>query len=185
MAASRNFSPEELEFFHNDYLNPLILNALNNSKPLIISDHKNNQILLQLSKKEIHIKSMALIPLLATNRAIGLIYMDNRLLKEIFSRQNMTIMSAIATQLSLAFKTSMLSKQLESFKSSFQEISSYSMPNEGIVSTFPQIIGKSKAINDVLYNAKKVAATNATVLIYGETGVGKELIAHILHFLHG
>ena len=45
------------------------------------------------------------------------------------------------------------------------------------------IIGKSKAIHDVLELVKKVANTQATVLITGESGTGKELIALALHAL--
>jgi sigma54-dependent transcription regulator len=46
---------------------------------------------------------------------------------------------------------------------------------------FDNIIGKSKAIRDVLEMVKKVANTTATVLITGDSGMGKELIALALH----
>lgn len=46
---------------------------------------------------------------------------------------------------------------------------------------FSVIIGKSKALRDVLEVVKKVAPTQATVLITGESGTGKELIAHAIH----
>jgi transcriptional regulator with PAS, ATPase and Fis domain len=48
---------------------------------------------------------------------------------------------------------------------------------------FENIIGKSKAIRDVLEMVKKVALTQATVLITGDSGTGKELIALALHAL--
>ena len=46
---------------------------------------------------------------------------------------------------------------------------------------FGKIIGKSKALKDLLEVVKKVAPTQATVLITGESGSGKELIAHAIH----
>jgi formate hydrogenlyase transcriptional activator len=46
---------------------------------------------------------------------------------------------------------------------------------------FEQIVGKSAALRAVLEQAKRVAATDSTVLIQGETGTGKELIAHTIH----
>ena len=49
---------------------------------------------------------------------------------------------------------------------------------------FENIIGKSKAIQDVLEMVKKVAPTIATVLITGDSGTGKELIALAIH-AHG
>jgi two-component system NtrC family response regulator len=47
---------------------------------------------------------------------------------------------------------------------------------------FGNIIGKSKAIHDVFETIKKVAPSNATVLIEGESGTGKELVAKSIHF---
>ena len=46
---------------------------------------------------------------------------------------------------------------------------------------FEQIIGKSPALKAVLEQVERVAPTNSTVLIQGETGTGKELIAHAVH----
>jgi formate hydrogenlyase transcriptional activator len=49
------------------------------------------------------------------------------------------------------------------------------------VRRFQQIVGNSPALRVVLEQAERVAATDATVLIQGETGTGKELIAHAIH----
>lgn len=47
--------------------------------------------------------------------------------------------------------------------------------------TFGEIVGQSSAIKSVLFRANQVAATDATVLIDGETGTGKELVARAIH----
>src|SRR6202451_3093047 len=47
--------------------------------------------------------------------------------------------------------------------------------------TFERIIGNSAALESVLEQVEQVAPTNSTVLIEGETGTGKELIAHAIH----
>ncbi|HSE30865.1 MAG TPA: sigma 54-interacting transcriptional regulator [Pyrinomonadaceae bacterium] len=52
-----------------------------------------------------------------------------------------------------------------------------------VASNFDEIIGRSKALEKVLTQAEQVAATNTTVLILGETGTGKELLAHAIHKL--
>src|SRR5580692_99171 len=48
---------------------------------------------------------------------------------------------------------------------------------------FEQIIGNSPALESVLEQVERVAPTDSTVLIQGETGTGKELIAHAIHNL--
>jgi transcriptional regulator with GAF, ATPase, and Fis domain len=48
-------------------------------------------------------------------------------------------------------------------------------------SMFDEIVGSSKATRQVLHDVDKVAPSDSTVLILGETGTGKELIAHALH----
>jgi formate hydrogenlyase transcriptional activator len=53
----------------------------------------------------------------------------------------------------------------------------------GSESHFNEIVGKSEALRRVLGEIETVASTDSTVLIYGETGTGKELIAHAVHNL--
>ena len=47
--------------------------------------------------------------------------------------------------------------------------------------TFERIIGNSTALESVLDQVEQVAPTDSTVIIEGETGTGKELIAHAIH----
>ena len=51
--------------------------------------------------------------------------------------------------------------------------------------TFDNIVGKSPALSDVIRQARKVAATDVTVLINGETGTGKEVFAQAIHSASG
>ena len=48
---------------------------------------------------------------------------------------------------------------------------------------FEEIVGRSAALRNVLQEIETVAPTDSTVLIYGETGTGKELIARAIHDL--
>lgn len=50
---------------------------------------------------------------------------------------------------------------------------------------FNEIVGDSKALKSLLFSIQQVAPTDATVLILGETGTGKELVAHAIHSCSG
>jgi transcriptional regulator with GAF, ATPase, and Fis domain len=52
---------------------------------------------------------------------------------------------------------------------------------ESTVNSFPGIVGRSAALRDVLQQVERVAPTDSTVLLLGETGTGKELIARAIH----
>ena len=56
---------------------------------------------------------------------------------------------------------------------------------DGDSGSFPEVIGKSPSIGLVLETVRKIAPSDATVLIYGETGVGKELVAKNIHLASG
>src|SRR5258708_19383889 len=67
-------------------------------------------------------------------------------------------------------------------------VANHAGTNEGIyeqeestVNSFPGIVGRSAAWRDVLQQVERVAPTDSTVLLLGETGTGKELIARAIH----
>ncbi|HQD36938.1 MAG TPA: sigma-54 dependent transcriptional regulator [Thermodesulfovibrio thiophilus] len=67
-----------------------------------------------------------------------------------------------------------------------EAINKYSLYSQDVLSTqlqhnFPEIIGKSKAMEEIFYIMDMVSETNANVLITGETGTGKELVARAIH----
>jgi formate hydrogenlyase transcriptional activator len=71
--------------------------------------------------------------------------------------------------------------QVETLKERLQNENKYLQQEISEQSNHREIIGSSAAITDVLRQVDRVAATDTTVLIHGETGTGKELIARALH----
>ncbi len=70
---------------------------------------------------------------------------------------------------------------VEQLKTRFQAENIYLQEEIKIEHNFDQIIGRSKKLKDVLRQVEQVASSNATVLVLGETGTGKELIARAIH----
>ena len=184
MAATRNFNPEELKQFPIPTLRKLMVKTIKAKEPLIVADLRKNSEILQTAITDFPIRSLALIPLLAQSRVFGLIYMDNRLLNQIFSQQDLIILTAIGSQISLALKTAGLLREVKNnINDSTYDEESLSLDQREQRIIFPQMIAKSEAMKNVLSKVQKVSKTDATVLILGETGVGKELIAQLIHQL--
>ncbi|MBI5057853.1 MAG: sigma 54-interacting transcriptional regulator [Nitrospirae bacterium] len=73
--------------------------------------------------------------------------------------------------------------EIRRLKEELQEENLYLQEEIGLIHTHKDIVGNSEAIRAALHQIEQVAGTNSTVLVYGETGTGKELIAHSIHNL--
>lgn len=74
-------------------------------------------------------------------------------------------------------------QEIEQLKQQFERENLYLRTEATVNSNFENIVGFSKSLQNVLAQAEQVAKTGATVLILGETGTGKELIAEAIHRL--
>lgn len=180
IVATRSFSPEELAQFNNDPLNALIRSTLEKKEPLIMGNDKKNTDSPKFAADNFAVRSLALLPLVVYGKSIGLIYIDNRILKGAFFDKDLAIMTAIAAQVALYLKINAYHRDLYSSKNHFGKMPSHPEKIE-LNKEFPQIVGKSSAAENVINKIRKVSYTDATVLILGETGVGKELIAQAIH----
>lgn len=92
------------------------------------------------------------------------------------------IVRRAAEQYRLVTENQRLLKELESANRRLQEENIILHQEAEKQYTFEHIIGKSAAMEEVFRLVKKVIPNNTTVLLQGETGTGKELIAHAIHF---
>jgi len=74
-------------------------------------------------------------------------------------------------------------KEIRRLKEQLQEENLYLQEEISLIHTHKDIVGNSDAIRAALHQIEQVAGTESTVLIFGETGTGKELIAHSIHNL--
>ena len=75
--------------------------------------------------------------------------------------------------------------EVKKLKNRLEEENVYLQDEIKVSNNFEEIIGSSKALKKVLVKVEQVAATDSTVLILGETGTGKELIARAVHNMSG
>ena len=102
-------------------------------------------------------------------------YVDQRIHKKIFSNDDIVFLKAFANLAAIAIVNAKLTERLRSEKNHLLE-------EVGKKYSYPTIIGQGKAMQQVLAAIKPIMNDNCTVLIIGESGAGKEVIAKAMHY---
>ncbi|MBW2368166.1 MAG: sigma 54-interacting transcriptional regulator [Deltaproteobacteria bacterium] len=121
------------------------------------------------------------VPMVVRNKTVGILYHDNCLLPNTFRESDLEILSYFAAQAALAIDNARSYEEVQSMNQRLAEEKDYFEEQHLDSIHFENFVGESNAIRSVLSQVDQVAETNTTVLILGETGVGKELIARAIH----
>ena len=130
------------------------------------------------------IRSCICAPIILKGRVMGVLYHDNRLLQSAFQSADIEWLSFFAAQAALALDCADAHLEIDRLQRKMARENQYAAPPGPAAAAgvrFDGIIGQSAAIREMLYLVEKVAKTDTHVLITGETGVGKELVANALH----
>ena len=125
---------------------------------------------------------MAIASLRAPNRPLGVITLGSKR-ANYFRPDDLDLLGQIATQISLALDNALAYEKLNASKNQIEEERLYLEEELRAEYNFEDIVGKSEALRKVLQQIQIVAPTDSTVLLHGETGTGKELIARAIHSL--
>jgi len=128
------------------------------------------------------LQTFCLLPLSRGNRVLGALCLA-RLQKNAFTQPDVDFLSQIAGQIAIAFDNALAYRQITELKDQLTQEKLYLENELRSEMNFEEIIGNSAALRKVLRQVEAVAPTGSTVLIYGETGTGKELIARAVHNL--
>jgi formate hydrogenlyase transcriptional activator len=100
-----------------------------------------------------------------------------------FRRDDLDLLGQIATQFSLALDNALAYEKLNASRNVIEQERLYLESEIRAEYNFEDIVGKSAALRKVLQQIAIVAPTDSTVLLHGETGTGKELVARAIHSL--
>ena len=134
------------------------------------------------SKKPIvsRASTRCVLPLISRDRVLGVLVTD-RLKERVFLQQEIDFAKQIANQLAIAIENALAYAEIKELKEQLSREKLYLEDEIRSEQGFEEIIGRSDAIRSVLRKIETVAPTDSTVLIYGETGTGKELVARAIH----
>ena len=120
------------------------------------------------------------LPLISRNRVLGVMEL-NQQKEQALLHQDVEFVSQIADQVALTLDNAQADAEVKELKERLSREKLYLEDEIRSEQGFEEIIGRSSAIRGVLRKIETVAPTDSTVLIYGETGTGKELVARAIH----
>ncbi len=121
------------------------------------------------------------VPLWQGERILGVLQVDNRAAQGLFKESDLDILALLAQSASQGFIRARLVGRLRAAEERQRSENAYLKRREER-RRFDGIIGESKAMQEVFEHLRKVVDTRVTVLIEGETGTGKELVASAVHY---
>ncbi|MDR0494450.1 MAG: sigma 54-interacting transcriptional regulator [Treponema sp.] len=146
-----------------------------NQKSIIVNDVANDQRHLKNISRQIGypVTTMLAVPMMTRDKCIGVVEVINKARGQ-FTQEDLEWLEVFSGQAALAIVNA---KSFERAYSEIRQLHDRPSSDEG----FHTMIGASPAIQDVLKMARRVAKTDSSVLILGESGAGKELIAEQIH----
>jgi transcriptional regulator with GAF, ATPase, and Fis domain len=172
--ASRNVRKEGISDAGGAISDSIVRQVIASGRPLIVSDALADTT---FGKSEsviaMKLSSVMCAPLVSQGQVIGALYVGNDKIKHLFERTQLELLAIFASQASLILQNAMLLNALRADKAKLEA--------ELNDKRFGEIIGACPGMLEVFRKLQKVAATDISVLITGETGTGKELIAREIH----
>ncbi|MGE0354288.1 MAG: sigma 54-interacting transcriptional regulator [Gemmatimonadales bacterium] len=129
------------------------------------------------------IRSVLCTPVLKQGQLIGVLYLENNLATTVFTPDRIEVMQLLAAQAAIALENARLFSEVGQLRDRLQAENIYLLQEIKTHHGFEEIVGGSEPLTRVLRQVEQVAAADTTVLISGETGTGKELIARAIHRL--
>lgn len=129
------------------------------------------------------IQTLCLLPLMSGNTMLGVLKLA-QCDEKVFTATNLKLLRQIAERVAIAVDNALAYQEIHRLKERLvDENLALTEQLNNVESEFGEIIGRSEAMYSVLKQVEMVAQSDSTVLILGETGTGKELIARAIHNL--
>lgn len=151
-------------------------------KPLLITGHNHTRFPERSYIESVGILSCILCPLIVRGAPYGFLAVGNKR-RNAFSDRDLAFAEQIGFHLSQAIANLTAYEEIRSLKEQLEQENVYLRDEMKASVDFKTLVGESPALQKTLKAIEKVAPTDSTVFITGETGTGKELVAQAIHHL--
>ncbi|HVN97625.1 MAG TPA: sigma 54-interacting transcriptional regulator [Syntrophorhabdaceae bacterium] len=183
IVASRNLDPTMLKPEQLALIAEVVSETVREGVELIAPRNKKQNGISDDSLLKAGINCLICMPAKLGEERYGYLYLDNRLEGRPFSVNQLPYVRLLCNQIALGLSNIRIYEEMRERKDRYENEAMFYKQEMGIVSSSENIIGRSQSIRAVINQIQQVAPTDSCVLITGETGVGKELIAKAIHNL--
>ena len=127
-----------------------------------------------------NLRSGVTIPLVAGSKPLGILSLASAD-ESTFQQEELGLLVQVGNQVALAIENALAFEKVAEARNQLTTEKTYLEDEIRYDHNVEDIVGKSRALRETLSKAEVVATTDATVLLMGETGTGKELIARLIH----
>jgi formate hydrogenlyase transcriptional activator len=128
------------------------------------------------------VKIISFFPLVRRRKVLGILSLA-RVRENPFTKEELEFLEQIASQVAIAVENALAYRRITELTEKLTQEKLYFEDEIRSEMNFEEIVGNSVVLHNILREIETVAPTDTTVLIYGETGSGKELIARAVHNL--
>jgi transcriptional regulator with GAF, ATPase, and Fis domain len=174
IAVARNLRQQDIPPSVRHLSDSIVSKVIAQRRPVIVSDALHDaEFKGSESVMNLKLCSVMCAPLIAQGQLHGLLYVGNDNVVNLFEERSLDVLTIFAAQASLILQSALALDQLKSDRDRLQEKLEHKR--------FGDIVGSSPHLVEIFKRVEKVASTDISVLITGETGTGKELIAREIH----
>jgi len=174
LAAAHRIGEEDVDV--SRISDSIVENVVDTGKPLIVSNATEDKRFGKAkSVVDLRLSSVMCVPLVYRSEMLGVIYLGNDAVQNLFDNGTLALLQVFAAQASMIVHTALMLNELKLSNTNLRKL--LAQGNQG------EIIGTCADMKSVFKVLRKVAPTDATVLLLGETGTGKDVVATELHRL--
>lgn len=158
--------------------------AFKSGKPLVLARLEDDRFAHNITKQMVKggVKSACFVPLIGRERTLGTLNVARRS-ENAFTERDVDLLIQVANQVAIALDNALAFRRIGELRDKLAQEKLYLQKKLQTEYSFEEIVGESLVLRRILKQVETVAPTDATVLILGETGAGKELIARAIHNL--
>ncbi|MCB0731415.1 MAG: sigma 54-interacting transcriptional regulator, partial [Ignavibacteriae bacterium] len=176
IVSARNVKRQNISDLSN-FSSSVMQQVVNKSKPVLYHDVQSNPKLTQFESVQLHnIKSILGVPVKREDKIWGVILVDSQKDRKEFTDKNLLFLQFFSNLVSISFEKIFEIENLADENIRLKNVLES-------VEKIPDMVGESKPMRELSKTIHRVANTEATVLILGESGSGKDLVARAIHKL--